>query len=145
MSLILIVDDDEAVRGPLSAQMEALSHECHLGTNGEEAVAAVRAREYDLIISDIRMPGMDGLEFLKTVMPQIEFLTPVIILTGYNDVGARDPRDAGRRVRLRAEAVGHARDADRGQPRADAAGRPQVPPLLPAGARAARAGGASRT
>jgi cyclic di-GMP phosphodiesterase len=87
MSLILIVDDDEAVRGPLSAQMEALSHECHLGTNGEEAVAAVRAREYDLIISDIRMPGMDGLEFLKTVMPQIEFLTPVIILTGYNDVG----------------------------------------------------------
>jgi putative nucleotidyltransferase with HDIG domain len=87
MALILIVDDDEAVRGPLSAQLEALGHECHLGTNGEEAVRLVREREYDLIVSDIRMPVVDGLEFLKTVVAQIEFVTPVIILTGYNDVG----------------------------------------------------------
>ena len=87
MALILIVDDDEAVRGPLSAQMEALGHECHLATNGEEAVRLVREREYDLIVSDIRMPVMDGLEFLKTVVQQIEFVTPIIILTGYNDVG----------------------------------------------------------
>jgi putative two-component system response regulator len=87
MPLILIVDDDEAVRGPLSAQMEALGHECHLATNGEEAVRFVREREYDLIVSDIRMPVMDGLEFLKTVVAQVEFVTPVIILTGYNDVG----------------------------------------------------------
>jgi putative nucleotidyltransferase with HDIG domain len=87
MALILIVDDDEAVRGPLSAQMEALGHECHLATNGEEAVRLVREREYDLIVSDIRMPVMDGLEFLKTVVTQIEFVTPIIILTGYNDVG----------------------------------------------------------
>jgi putative nucleotidyltransferase with HDIG domain len=87
MALILIVDDDEAVRGPLSAQMEALGHECHLATNGEEAVRLVREREYDLIVSDIRMPVMDGLEFLKTVVTSIEFVTPIIILTGYNDVG----------------------------------------------------------
>lgn len=87
MALILIVDDDEAVRGPLSAQMEALGHECHLATNGEEAVRLVREREYDLIVSDIRMPVMDGLEFLKTVVTQVEFVTPIIILTGYNDVG----------------------------------------------------------
>ena len=87
MALILIADDDEAVRGPLAAQLEALSHEVHLATNGEEAVQLVREREYDLIVSDIRMPVMDGLEFLKTVVSQIEFVTPVIILTGYNDVG----------------------------------------------------------
>ncbi len=86
MAHILIVDDDEAVRGPLSAQLEALGHRCDLAENGEQAVDRVREREYDLVVSDIRMPGMDGLEFLRVVLPLVEFVTPCIIVTGFDDV-----------------------------------------------------------
>ncbi len=87
MALILLADDDEAVRGPLAAQLEMLGHTCHLAKDGKVAVAMVLATEYDLIISDIRMPVMDGLEFLNTVISKIESITPCMILTGYSDVG----------------------------------------------------------
>jgi len=86
MALILLADDDDAVRGPLSAQLEALGHTVHLAENGKVAVELVRDTEYDLIISDIRMPVMDGLEFLRAVVSRIETVTPCMILTGYNDV-----------------------------------------------------------
>jgi putative nucleotidyltransferase with HDIG domain len=86
MASILIVDDDEAVRGPLVAQLEALGHRCQVAVNGAEAVEKVRESEYDLIVSDIRMPVMDGLDFLKAVLPLVEFVTPCVILTGYSDV-----------------------------------------------------------
>lgn len=86
MALILLADDDEAVRGPLSAQLEALGHTCHLAEDGKIATGMVRDNEYDLIISDIRMPVMDGLEFLRAVISRIESVTPCMILTGYNDV-----------------------------------------------------------
>ncbi len=87
MAHILIVDDDEAVRGPLCGQLQALGHVCDQAVTGLEAVDRVRACEYDLIVSDIRMPEMDGLRFLQEVLPVIEFTTPCVILTGYNDVG----------------------------------------------------------
>ena len=87
MALILIVDDEDDVRDVLARQLEAVGHDCELAANGEQAVRLVREREYDLIVSDINMPEMTGLEFLKTVVSQIEFVTPVIILTAYNDVG----------------------------------------------------------
>jgi putative nucleotidyltransferase with HDIG domain len=86
VALILIVDDDEAVRGPLTAQIEALGHRVEVASDGAQAVDRVRAHEYDLIISDIRMPVMDGLDFLKAVLPLVEFVTPCLILTGFNDV-----------------------------------------------------------
>ena len=87
MALILIVDDEEHIRDVLAGQLRAVSHECDLAEDGEEAVRLVREHEYDLIVSDINMPKMTGLEFLRTVVSQIEFVTPVIILTAYNDVG----------------------------------------------------------
>jgi putative nucleotidyltransferase with HDIG domain len=86
MAHILIVDDDEAVRGPLSGQLETMEHTCDLAVNGEEALARVHEREYDLIISDIRMPVMDGIEFLRAALPRIEgTATPCMILTGFSD------------------------------------------------------------
>ncbi len=86
MARILLADDEEAVRGPLSAQLRWMGHDVDLAENGKVAVGLVLANEYDLIISDIRMPLMTGLEFLSAVMPRIENLTPCMMITGYNDV-----------------------------------------------------------
>ncbi len=85
MALILLCEHDEAVWGPLSAQLEMLGHTCHVAKDGIIGVAFVRATEYDLIISNIRLPGMDGFEFLSTVLPRIQAVTPYIIMTGYRD------------------------------------------------------------
>ena len=87
MATILIVDDDEAVRGPLGAQLEQQGHVVETAANGAEAVERVRSNEYDLIVSDLRMPVMDGLQFLNAVVPYVEGVTPCVILTAYNDIG----------------------------------------------------------
>src|SRR5262245_59275358 len=86
MAQILIVDDDEAVRDPLSRQLQKEGHTCHAADNGRSAVTRVQDTEFDLIISDIRMPVMDGIEFLRTVISRIENVTPCMVLTGYSDV-----------------------------------------------------------
>lgn len=87
MARILLADDEPAVSGPMSAQLCFMGHEVDVAENGKIAVERVRATEYDLIISDIRMPQMTGLEFLSAVMPQIENVTPCMVITGYHDVG----------------------------------------------------------
>ncbi len=87
MALILIADDDEVVRGLLASQLESLGHTCHLAKDAGTAVALVRRAEYDLIITDIRLPVASGSEFLSTVCSKTESVTPSVILTGYSDVG----------------------------------------------------------
>lgn len=62
---ILLVDDDEWIRDSLSQFFEAEG--CHLLAleTAEEGVDALKSDSYDIIISDYRLPGMDGLEFFK--------------------------------------------------------------------------------
>ena len=64
---ILLVDDDEWIRDSLSLFFEAEG--CNLLTleTAEEAMEAVKKQAYDIVISDYKLPGMDGLEFLRRV------------------------------------------------------------------------------
>jgi YesN/AraC family two-component response regulator len=64
---ILLVDDDEWIRDSLSLFFEVEG--CNLLTleTAEEGIEAVKQQFYDIIISDYKLPGMDGLEFLKRV------------------------------------------------------------------------------
>jgi CheY-like chemotaxis protein len=64
---ILLVDDDEWIRDSLSLFFEAEG--CNLLTfeTAEEGLEAVRKQAYDIVISDYKLPGMDGLEFLRRV------------------------------------------------------------------------------
>ena len=64
---ILLVDDDEWIRDSLSIFFEAEG--CNLLTfeTAEEAIEAVKQQVYDIVISDYKLPGMDGLEFLRRV------------------------------------------------------------------------------
>ena len=61
----LIVDDEPSVRYFLSAALEQIGIECQTAPGGEQALAVLESDSFDLMLPDVRMPGMDGLEALR--------------------------------------------------------------------------------
>jgi DNA-binding response OmpR family regulator len=82
---ILIVDDEKNIRLTLSQVLETLGAEIDTAADGEEALVKLKGREFGLILLDIRMPGMDGMEILRRVRdirPDIR----VIMITAYGTI-----------------------------------------------------------
>ena len=85
MGRILVVDDEEGVRSFLAESLEIDGHHVEEAPNGQEALERLRSRSFDLVLTDLRMPGMDGLELLQKVQaeqPEVEF----IVLTAHGNV-----------------------------------------------------------
>jgi PAS domain S-box-containing protein len=82
---ILFVDDEKLIRNSFSRDLRAEGFKVTTATNGTEAVEALQHNEYDLVITDLRMPELDGFGVLKTVK-QCSPQTSVLILTGYGDM-----------------------------------------------------------
>ncbi len=82
---ILVADDEIGIRQSLKKILEKEGYEVLTASNGEEAFKAIRSNSVDLLISDIRMAGMDGLELLK-VCKSVSPYTEVIMITGYASV-----------------------------------------------------------
>jgi len=82
---ILIVDDQEVVR--LSYLRSLGSEHCNVDVagSGEEALQAMGQRRFDLVLLDLRMPGMDGMDVLRTIKRMWPD-TQVVIITGYPTV-----------------------------------------------------------
>lgn len=78
---VLLVEDDITIRLSLRRVMERQGHQVRVAADGRAGVNAWRNDPPDVVISDIQMPHMSGLEMLR-IMRQAGFLTPVIILTG---------------------------------------------------------------
>jgi two-component system response regulator PilR (NtrC family) len=79
---ILIVDDEKYLRDMLRAFFEYQGFEVFEAADGIEASEKVREEPFDLVLTDLRMPGLDGLEVLKLVK-SLSPETPVLVLTGY--------------------------------------------------------------
>lgn len=82
---ILVVDDELAVRHTFVEMLAPHGYICQTAGNGQEAMEAMARTEFDLIVSDIRMPTMDGLELLSAVAERSS-RTIAVIVTAYADM-----------------------------------------------------------
>ena len=83
MSLILVVDDDENIRDTLYELLSA-EYDCQTAQTAEQALARLEVEAYDVVLTDISMPGLSGLELLGHVRQKYPD-TPVIIISGISD------------------------------------------------------------
>ncbi len=80
---ILIVDDEPGIVEVLSAVLSETGHDVVSATNGEEAMARIATGKFDVILSDMRMPGMDGVQLFETLKGKDEGLAHrIIFVTG---------------------------------------------------------------
>jgi two-component system cell cycle response regulator len=82
--VILVVDDDELVRMTLSVLVGSLGYHCLVAADGGEALAVLKSTSVDLVLSDIVMPGMGGLELLGHIKGNYND-TDVIVSTGFHE------------------------------------------------------------
>jgi DNA-binding response OmpR family regulator len=82
---ILVVDDEPSVRGALTAQLQALRHRCVEAADGLQALERLHEREFDLVLTDVMMPELNGFQLLARALPYIEGRTPVVILSSVED------------------------------------------------------------
>ena len=82
---IAIVDDEEDMRQSISQWLSLSGFNTETYSGAEEALKNINADYKGIVVSDIRMPGMDGMSFLKRLMG-IDNSLPVIMITGHGDV-----------------------------------------------------------
>ena len=77
---ILVIDDDAAVLKSMGVLLETEGHDVVLEYDSEKAVQLIRSKKYDLIITDIRMEPIDGIEILQ-LAHKVQAATPIIIMS----------------------------------------------------------------
>ena len=84
-SNVLIVDDDEVVRLSHLRSLQSTSRELEAVGDGEDALRLMERQRFDVVLLDLRMPGMDGMQVLRAIKqnwPESE----VVVITGYPTV-----------------------------------------------------------
>ena len=79
---ILVVDDQESMRVLLQDMLEEIGYEVSLAEGGMQALKMLEESQFDLVLSDLNMPEMDGSVLLKEIKARYPGL-PVVIITGY--------------------------------------------------------------
>ncbi len=85
MEKILIIDDNESVRYTLESVLEEAGFKTSAVEDGLKAIEEVKSKSYDLIICDMKLPKMDGMQILEEMM-KITPETPLIFLTAFGDI-----------------------------------------------------------
>ncbi len=95
---ILVVDDEELIRNLVVTFLSKLGHSCLTANNGADALDKIKGNEFDAVITDIKMPQMDGIMLTREISKQCPSL-PVMVMTAYDEeysvgtaisVGARE-------------------------------------------------------
>jgi DNA-binding response OmpR family regulator len=83
---ILVVDDEGANRYSVSKTLQRVGYMVHEAATGEEALEHIKNQNYDVVLTDIRMPGLDGVELLRRIKEEAPDAI-VILMTGYASLG----------------------------------------------------------
>jgi DNA-binding NtrC family response regulator len=82
---VLVVDDEPRMAESIATALERRGHECMMARSGEDALAQFARQATDVVVTDLRMPGMDGLALLERLTKVAPGL-PVIVLTAHGDI-----------------------------------------------------------
>lgn len=82
---ILVVDDEPMVQLLLSQALEEAGHFVEIASNGSEALQRMSQYSYDLVFTDIHMPYMSGIDFVRAVR-QRGWRTPIVVMDSYPDL-----------------------------------------------------------
>lgn len=83
---VLVVDDEGAIRYSVSKTLQRVGYNVNEAASGEEALEAMKQQRFDVVLTDIRMPGLTGVELLKRIKEQAPDAI-VILMTGYASLG----------------------------------------------------------
>jgi len=84
MAKILVIDDEKSIRNTLREILEYEKYQVDDACDGSEGLQFVEKEKYDVILCDIKMPKMDGIEVLKAIMLKTD--TPVIMISGHGNI-----------------------------------------------------------
>ena len=81
---ILVVEDDAALREAITDTLELANYQCLHADNGESALLKLKKNSVDLVVSDVQMPGMNGLQLLRNIK-HLQIDVPVVMMTLISD------------------------------------------------------------
>lgn len=85
MSGILVIDDEQSIRKSLKEVLEYEKYEVDLANEGQEGLEKFEKKNYDVVLCDIKMPRMDGIEVLEEIFKQTTDI-PVIMISGHGNI-----------------------------------------------------------
>lgn len=92
---ILVADDEQDLREMIAETLELYGAKITQAENGKKAAELVASQKFDLVISDIRMPGGDGVLFLLEVRKLDPKMPPFVFISGFSDLSENDAYEKG--------------------------------------------------
>lgn len=77
---VLVVDDERGMRETVAEILESAGYRVRTAANGNDALGQLREIEFDVVVMDVRMPGLDGISVLREIGPPPP---PVVLMTAY--------------------------------------------------------------
>ncbi len=82
---VLVIDDDGSLQTVLEIALQQAGYNVELASNGEEALERLDAVQPDVVLSDVMMPQMDGVQFFRAIQERLRYNNiPIIIMTALN-------------------------------------------------------------
>ena len=92
---VLIVDDEEALREIFVEEFTARGAKVESAENGRKAFELLKTKKFDVLLSDVRMPGADGIELVKNIQSKLDYKPHIFLCTGYAELNAEDLKKWG--------------------------------------------------
>lgn len=84
MVKILLVEDEDILRKSVAFYLKSNNFEVEEYDNGQDAVSAIQANDYDIVVTDLNLPYKGGFEIIQTLRAVRKLDTPIIVLTAHN-------------------------------------------------------------